>query len=106
MVNCKANPRACALVVRITTAPRRAGEALPDDLTRSELERHVLTELISRDVQLVEADAWAALAARMKEGPGGRPSAEIVDELVFPPTPRRRTHADPLGQATGFQELC
>ena len=74
-----------ALVVRITNrASAEAGEvALPDDLTRSELERHVLTELISRDVQLVEeADAWAALAARMKERAlAGRPSAEIVDEL-------------------------
>ncbi len=75
---------ATACRVRDDTAPADFEVATATGLTRPELERHVLRELIERDVRRRQHSAdWADLVLRVKQmaltgsGPG-----EIVDELA------------------------
>jgi len=74
-----------AIVCRVRDATERSAFdiRLSDGMSRAELERHVLEELIERDVRrLHDSAAWAGLTIRLKQlALSGRPPEEILDEL-------------------------
>ena len=74
-----------AIVCRVRDVTERSAFdiRLSDGMSRAELERHVLQELIERDVRrLHDSAAWAGLTIRLKHlALSGRPPEEVLDEL-------------------------
>jgi len=75
--------RAIVCRVRDVTERNTFDIRLSDGMSRAELERHVLQELIERDVRrLNDSASWAGLTIRLKQlALSSRPPEEILDEL-------------------------
>lgn len=88
-----------AIICRVRDVTERSALdiRLSDGMSRADLERHVLRELIERDVRhLHDSEAWAGLTIRLKQlALSGSPPDEILEAL--------RTFSDALPEGAALE---